>query len=63
MNANSAPDQNVPTKINGNGITDNITDTLTGRDGNTNTNDTPNNNADNNTALDMSQMNMPKMNP
>lgn len=64
MNANSTPNQNVPTKIDASGLTDNITNTMTGRDGaNTNTNDTPNNDADNNTMLDMSQVNMPKMNP
>jgi len=54
MNSNSAPSQNVPTKIDASGVTDNITSTLTGRDG-ANTNDTVNNN-DNNIMPNMSQM-------
>jgi len=66
MDNNTTPNQDIPTKIDTNGITDNITDTMIGRDGGNNTantNDTPNNGADNNTALDVPQVNMPQMNP
>ena len=63
MDNNTAADPNTPTKIDANGITDNITNTMIGRDGaNANTNDTPNNDADNNTANNMPKVNMPQMN-
>ena len=69
MNKNSTPSQDTPTKIDANGLTDNITDTLTGRDGSVNTNDTNNNNTNtangnnNKNMLDIPQVNMPQMKP
>ena len=63
MDNNTVPNQDFPTKIDANGITDSMTGNGQDNTNNTtNTNDTPNNGADDKNALDVPQINMPMLN-